>query len=90
VPALLIRHRVGDFDAWEKVFIDEAGTRRANGCQGELVYRNSADPKEVWALLDWDDVFRAKLFARSDDMLEALVRAGVTDQPDVWYLDSTE
>ena len=87
MPALLIRHQVDDFDTWKKVFFDEVGTRRAHGSQAELVFRSSTDPKEVWVLLHWDDMFRAQLFVRSDDLLEALARAGVVDQPDYWYLE---
>jgi hypothetical protein len=87
VPALLIRHKVNDFDTWMSVFLEDAEVRRANGSQNEFHYRNSADPNEIWILLEWDDLFRASLFVKSDDMIDALTRAGVIDNPDYWYLD---
>jgi hypothetical protein len=87
VPTLLIRHKVTDFEAWRIAFHEDSGTRSANGSQREFFYRNSIDPDEVWILLEWDDLFRARLFVRSDDLNEALIRAGVTDHPDYWYLE---
>lgn len=87
MPSLLIRHRVKDYAAWHRVFRDEADTRRANGGQREVFFRNAADPNELWLLLEWDDLFRAQLFVTSDELLDALDRAGVTDRPDYWYLE---
>ncbi len=37
-------------------------------------------------LLEWDDLERARLFADSDDLREAMARSGVTDHPDIWFL----
>ena len=44
-------------------------------------------PNEVLLLLEWDDLERARLFADSDDLREAMTRAGVTDRPDIWFLE---
>jgi hypothetical protein len=41
-------------------------------------------------LLEWDDLERARLFADSDDLREAMARAGVTDRPDIWFLEDVE
>ena len=68
MPTLLIRHKVNDFDVWRMAFHEDSGTRSANGSQRELFYRNSNDPDEVWILLEWDDLFRARLFVKSDDL----------------------
>lgn len=89
MPSLLIRHKVTDFDTWRRAFDEDAGTRRANGSSGWRVFHNHADPNEVWILLEWDDVMRARLFAKSDDLIDALLRSGVTDLPDYWFLDDT-
>ena len=78
----LIRHKVTDFDTWRRAFDEDAGTRRANGSRGWRIFRNSAEPDEVWILLEWDDLMRARHFAQSDDLIDVLVRAGITDLPD--------
>lgn len=86
MPSLLIRHRVADYAAWKAVFDEQELTRRANGSQGGRLFHNATDPNEVLLLLEWDDLDRARLFADSDDLREAMARSGVTDQPDIWFL----
>jgi heme-degrading monooxygenase HmoA len=86
MPSLLIRHHVADYAAWKAVFDEQELTRRANGSQGGRLFRSSSDPNDVLLLLEWDDLDRARLFADSDDLREAMARAGVTDQPDIWFL----
>lgn len=90
MPSLLIRHKVTDFDTWRRAFDEDAGTRRANGSISCRVFRNNAETNEVWILLEWDNLMRARLFAKSDDLIDVLVRAGVTDLPDYWFLDETD
>lgn len=90
MPVLLIRHRVANYETWRQTFLDDGGAREANGAQGGRVFRSDADPNEVWIWLEWDDLFRARLFVKSDDLIEAIERGGVTDHPDYWFLDDGE
>jgi hypothetical protein len=90
VPALLIRHRVRDIETWQQVFAEEAATRRANGSRCERQFCSATDASEVWLLLEWDDLFRARLFVQSDELRAALVRAEVLDPPDYWYLEDAD
>jgi heme-degrading monooxygenase HmoA len=90
MPALLIRQKVEDYAAWKADFEQHATARRANGSQGGRLYRNAADANEVVVLLAWDDLERARLFADSDDLCEAMARPGVADRPDIWFLEETD
>lgn len=87
MPCLLIRHKVQDYGTWESVFDEHESTRRANGSLGGRQFRNAIDPNELLLLLEWDDLERARLFADSDDLREAMAQAGVTDRPDIWLLE---
>jgi len=87
VPSLLIRHKVEDYAAWKAVFDEEAISRRANGSRGGWLFRGVADPNEVLVLLAWDDLDRARWFADSDDLREAMARAGVTEPTEIWFLE---
>ena len=89
MPCLLIRHTVQDYSVWKAVFDEQVDVRRANGSQGGRLFR-STESGEVLALLEWDDLERARLFADSDDLREAMTRAGVTDRPDIWFLEDVE
>jgi hypothetical protein len=90
VPFLLIRLKVADFQIWRQTFDEDAETRRANGSKDWRIFRNGSDPDDVWVLLEWDDLMRARLFANSDDMIDELIRAGVAYQPDYWFLEETK
>jgi len=90
VPDLLIRHKVADFATWKRRFDEHGVSRRANGSRGGRILRNAADPNEVLILLAWDDLERARLFVASDDLHEAMAESGVTDEPDVWFLEEAD
>jgi hypothetical protein len=70
------------------VFDEQASTRWSNGCRGGRIFRNADDPGEMLVLLDWDDPRRARLYAQSDELHESMERAGITDDLDLWILDS--
>ena len=89
MPCLLIRHTVQDYSDWKAVFDEQEDLRRANGSQGGRLFR-STESGEVLVLLEWDDLERARLFADSDDLREAMARAGVTDRPNIWFLEDVE
>ena len=90
MPCLLIRHTVQDYSTWKAAFDEHGITRHANGSQGGRLFRDVTDPNEILVLLEWDDLERARLFADSDDLREAMARAGVTDRPDIWFLEDVE
>ncbi len=87
MPALLIRHTVSDYAVWKPLFDAHGITRRANGSRGGRIFCSADDSHEVLILLEWDDLERARLFVDSDDLREAMDRAGVTDRPDIWFLE---
>jgi hypothetical protein len=87
MPFLLIRHKVKDFAAWKPVFEDHSATRKAAGSKGGYLLRNHDDPNEVVVLLEVEDLGKARQFAQSADLKEAMQRAGVVDRPDTYFLD---
>jgi hypothetical protein len=90
MSVLLVRLKVVDYTTWKPVFDDQSDARRANGSLGGRLFRNADDPNEVLVLLEWDDLERARLFAQSDEMREALLRADVVDRPDLWFLNEAD
>jgi heme-degrading monooxygenase HmoA len=67
---------------------DEHGaTRKAGGSAGGRVFRSADNPNEVVILLEWDDLEKARQFAQSEDLRQTMQRAGVVDQPDVYFLN---
>ncbi len=87
MPYILVRHRVTDYDAWKPVFDEHGAVREASGSAGGYLFRSSHDPNEVVILLEWDDLEEAEQFAQSEDLRQAMQRAGVADRPDVYFLE---
>lgn len=90
MASVLIRHRVADYSAWKSVYDELDFVRRAHGCLGWQLFRSDDDPAETLILLTWDDLERARLFAQSDDLREAMTRSGVADEPDLWFLNEVD
>lgn len=90
MPYLVVRHKVADYAKWKPVFEEHGATRQAGGSKGGLILRSADDPTEVVLLLEWDDLEKARQFAQSDDLRQAMQRAGVVDRPDLYFLDQAE
>jgi len=89
MPYLLVRNKVEDYEQWKPVF-DHGATRKRSGSKGGWILRNADDPNELVILLQWDSLENAQRFANADDLRDAMQRAGVTDQPDVYFLEEVE
>ena len=78
---LAIRHRVGDYAAWRKVY-DEAETLRAQyGCTAARVLRLPEDGNELFVTHDFPTAEQAAGFAHDPALREAMGRAGVQGAP---------
>lgn len=84
---LLIRHKVGDFAKWKPTYDAHSSARANAGLKEELLLRNSDNPNEVVLLFSAQDLNKAKQFGGSDDLRQRMQQAGVTDKPDIWFLN---
>ena len=69
---VLIEHRVGDFETFRQVYLDDAERRERLGSQGGVVFRVADDPDNVIVMLEWDTVERARDFAGSLELEQAM------------------
>ena len=88
--ALLVRHKVADYAKWKLLFDAHGAARRTGGSKGGRLFRNADDPNELVVLLEWDDLAKARQFARSEDLRQTMLRAGVSDQPNMYFLEEVE
>jgi hypothetical protein len=44
----------------------------------------------IMILFAWDNLDRARQFVQSEDLRQAMQRAGVADQPDIYLLEEVE
>ena len=81
--AMIVRHSVRDYGAWRPVYDGHEAARTAAGLTNGRVYRSAEDPNDILLLFDTADRRRAEEFGRSDDLREAMQRAGVVGQPEI-------
>ena len=90
MPYLLVRQKFENYKRWKPIFDEHGAARQENGGQGGTLYRNADDPDEAVTLFKWDNLENARRYAQSEDLRDALQRAGVTVQPDVYFLEEVE
>ena len=69
---VLIEHRVGDFEIFKEVFLDDAERRERLGSRGGVVFRVADDPDNVIVMLEWETVEGAREFAGSLELEQAM------------------
>ena len=84
---VLIRHKVADFAKWKGVYDAHASARQSAGLKELHLLRNTKNPNEVILLFSAEDAEKARAFAASDDLRQAMQKAGVSDKPDVYFLE---
>ena len=82
---LFIRHRVADYKAWRKVYDGFDAERTKMGASGHVVFQTVDDPNDVTAWHDFEALGKAKAFAASAHLKEAMGKAGVKGKPEVWF-----
>ena len=83
---ILIRHKVTDFAKWKPVYDAHLTARKEAGLKEKSLLRSIDNPNEVVLLFEAEDLKRAKAFAESSNLREAMQKAGVIGKPDVLFL----
>jgi hypothetical protein len=79
---MIVRHKVRDYGEWRPIFDQHAEIQRAAGLINPRVYHSADSNKsEIVVVFDTEDTKRAKEFATSADLKEAMMKAGVVDTP---------
>ena len=87
MPYLLVRHTVEEYDRWKPVFDEHAPMRKDAGSKGGYIFRSADNPNEVVAIMEMEDLDRARQFVASDDLRQAMQKAGVTGPPEIRFLE---
>jgi hypothetical protein len=88
---MIVRHKVRDYGQWRPIFDRHAEMQRAAGLINPRVYHSADSNKsEIVVVFDTEDTKKAKDFASSADLKEAMIKAGVLDTPTIYLLDSID
>ena len=88
--ALIVRHRVANFEAWKKVFDSMTEIRRAHGWTSAIVYRDASDPNIVTIVNRVKDVDGAKRYGSSPELRAGMQKAGVQGAPEISFVEEIE
>jgi hypothetical protein len=85
---LLITHTVADYTKWRVGFDAHEPARRAAGATGVFhIYRDVENPNQITSLLEWNTAENARKFAADPALKEVMRAAGVTNAPEVRFLN---
>jgi hypothetical protein len=84
---LIVRHKVADYTHWKEAFDAHLNTRKSAGETDCRVMVAVEDPRDVTLLLDWDSLERARKFAGSDILKQAMQAAGVVGDADFRFVE---
>lgn len=90
MAALIVRHKVQDYDAWLPSFIEHGEVRRRYGATGHQVFRLQDDPNDLIIVLGFEDLDRARAFTADPSLAEAMHRAGVISAPEESFCDAAD
>ncbi|MBF0564971.1 MAG: cyclase [Nitrospirae bacterium] len=90
MPYLLARLKIEDYAKWKPIFDEHAKDRKEfGGSKGGTLFRNAHDENEFFVLLELEDLDKGRKFVESDNVKEAMSRAGVTGH-DFYFLEEAE
>lgn len=76
---LLIRHRVGDFDAWRKVYEGFEPSQREGGVRSQMALRSTEDPADIVVTHTFDSREAAEAYLGNEALRDAMAVATVDD-----------
>jgi hypothetical protein len=88
---MIIRHKVRDYGQWRPIFDDHADMQKAAGLTNPRVFHSADSNKsEIVVVFETEDTKKAKAFAASADLKEAMAKAGVVETPTIYFLESID
>ena len=85
---LIVRHKVKDYAKWRPMFDAHVQKQKAAGLNHPRVMRSADDKNELLIMFDDMDTKKAREFAASEDLKETMMKAGVSDKPTIYFLET--
>jgi quinol monooxygenase YgiN len=87
---MFVRHKVGDYTNWKRVYDGLAPVRKQKGVTAASVHRDAKDPNTILVMHQFKDMKAATGFANSEELKSAMARAGVNGPPEFWFGEDIE
>ncbi len=86
MATVIVRHKVKDYETWKTAFEGFRDQRKAGGEMSFRILHLDDEPNNVFAIVEYDSLENARNFFGGSELKEAMGNAGVTEQPDIYYL----
>ena len=87
---VIVRHKIRDFDTWKPFFYADAKRQRDASFTRWHLMRNKNDMNELVIIFECEDLDKAKTVVSDPSLAELMKRAGVMDQPTIFFLEEVE
>jgi quinol monooxygenase YgiN len=87
---MFVRHKVGDYTKWKRVYDGIASVRKERGVTAASVHRDPDDPNTIIVTHQFADIDAARDFANSEALKSAMANAGVIGPPTFWFAEDVE
>jgi len=87
---VIVRHKVRDFDAWKPIFYADSKRQRDAGCTRWHLTRSKHDKNELVIIFECEDLDKAKTVFSDPSLADLMKKAGVVDQPTMFFLEEVE
>jgi len=86
---LFVRMNVADHETWRRVYDQFYGERVGLGAVGAAAFQLVDDPNDITVWHDFEAAEVARAFVSSDALRDAMQRAGVKGEPEIWFTTET-
>ncbi len=83
---MIVRANVRNYSEWKTGYDAHESSRAAAGLTEKHLLQDADDPNTVMLIYEAEDLKRAEEFSKSDDLREAMQKAGVLGKPDIYFL----
>ena len=87
MAALIVKHRVANFEAWKTQFDSMKPIRAKHGWLSTHVFRDATDPNVVTIVNRVRDLAGAKAYGASAELREGMAKAGVQGPPEISFVE---
>ena len=85
---LVVTHKVADFDKWKVGYDGTAALKRGYGWKNSSIFSVDGDRNNVMVMEEFGSLDRAKAFASSAELRDAMGKAGVMGPPEIRFIQA--
>ena len=89
MPHAILHHTVNDYEAWRPYYDDDEPRRSAAGIRTIEVFRDSENPNNIFMYWEIEDPAKLEHLLHDPELKELMEKAGVTSEPKLHILNST-